>query len=145
MAIHLYSSLPSWGCDGVWPGCSRLKACEHCSAWCGLVWQKAWPGIPDKQVKSEPENISGGAGGGGPLEADGSSILIMHSFTQKNIEHFLSSYVPCKPSPQGLGEVLLSLPAVATAKVEKLLGHISPNGGGRSCCFLYGFRSPKEG
>lgn len=77
------------------------------------------------------------------MEIDGSSIFIKHSF-KKNIEHLLCSFVPCKPSPQGLDEVFLSLPPLPRAKMGNLLGHIASNWGGRSHCFLYGFRSPKE-
>lgn len=84
-----------------------------------------------------------------PMEADGSSILIMHAFTQKKkkkkeIEHLLCSFVPCKPSLQSLDEVFLSLPPLLRVKMGNLLGHMSPLWGRKSHCFLYGFRSPKE-
>lgn len=111
------------------------------------MWQKAWPGITDEQVKSSPQNMCEELGEKSPMEADGSSILIMHAFIQKKkkeIEHLLCSFVPCKPSLQSLDEVFLSFPPLLRVKMGNLLGHMSPPWEGKSHCFLYGFRSPKE-
>lgn len=60
-------------------------------------------------------------------EADASCFLIKYSFKKKQnktkTEHLLCSFIPCKPSSQGL-EVLLFVPLLR-AKVRNLLGHSS--------------------
>ena len=77
-----------------------------------------------------------------PTEADGSFLLIKHSFIyskkKKNTGHSLCSFIPCKSGSQGLEKVFLSfLPSSQSS-------HDSPNWSGRSHHFLYGLRSPKE-
>lgn len=62
------------------------------------------------------------------MEADTSSVLIKHAFLHSfNKKRLPCSFVSCKPSPQGLDEVLLLLPYFTRAKVGILLGHISLN------------------
>lgn len=64
--------------------------------------------------------------------------------SRKSIEHLLCSFVPCKPSSQGLDEVFLSLPNFPEQKWETSWV-TSPLTGEGGLTFLYGFRSPKEG
>ena len=90
-----------------------------------LVWQKAWPGVPDELVNISFWNLSWGWGWG-PLETDASSI-VMNACIKKKLIIYSVPLCPASPAPRAWMRSYSPPPHLTRAIEGILLGHISPN------------------